>query len=183
MNLFSGKKRNLLSAVAVIGALTGGTAVAGTFNLDGGYNPLDDGYTHEFTMPLQLDTGASGGTTKMKVGIGVNNNLFVYVDVPLALKDTTWGTGTHTDYVNGKDVVNGRIAMNQNTGSEKIKFNFGSAVVVTSRSALFSCPPRCRCSLADSLVSASLAGVGENNRDIPNLTERRLRATSLKAPA
>jgi len=114
------------------------SASAGTFTLDGIYNPANDAYTHQFVFPLILDDGTPAGTTELKVGIGENadpnvggpDDLFVYFEMPLNLKDTTWGTGTHNGYdPNDDDLVNGIIAMNQNTGSEKIEFLWNGAQV------------------------------------------------------
>lgn len=110
--------------------LATGVTNAGTFTLDGVHNPANDAYSHKFVMPLILDNGDVAGTTELKVGIGSNadgvtggpNDLFVYFEMPLDLKDTTWGTGTHDGYAEGGDVDDGRIAMNQNTGSEEIEF-------------------------------------------------------------
>lgn len=120
-----------LTAFAVL-AMTCTTASAATFTLDGIYDPANDMYTHQFSFDLILDDGTvTGLQTKLKVGIGANadgitggpSDLFVYFEVPLELKDMTWGTGTHDGYAeSSSDVLNGKIAMNQNTGSEKIEF-------------------------------------------------------------
>ncbi len=116
------------------------SAFAATFTLDGIYNPADDAYSHQYSFPLILDNGTPAGQTELKVGIGSNsdgqtggaNDLFLYFEMPLNLKDMTWGDGTHDDYSeSSNDVLNGIIAMNQNTGSEKIKFKWdGSDVEV-----------------------------------------------------
>lgn len=124
----------IVSSIAAI-AMLSGTAVnaAALFTVDGIYDAGNDGYTHQYIIPLVLDDGTPAGSTVINVGIGENadgttggtSDLFVYAELPLNLKDMTWGTGTHSGYSeSSKDVTGGIIAMNQNTGSEKIFFRF-----------------------------------------------------------
>lgn len=127
----------LTLTVLAVSAMTFTSASAAVFTLDGIYNPANDMYTHQFNFPLILDDGTPAGTTSLKVGIGENadgvtggsNDLFLYFEMPLDLKDMTWGDGTHDGYAEGGDVEGGRIAMNQNTGSEKIEFLWNGEAV------------------------------------------------------
>lgn len=123
------------SWVLILGLCLSGfeSTFAATFTLDGIYDPASDAYTHQYSFPLILDDGTPAGQTDLKVGIGSNidgqtggpNDLFLYFEMPLNLKDMTWGNGTHDGYSeSSNDVLNGIIAMNQNTGSEKIKFQW-----------------------------------------------------------
>lgn len=120
---------SIVSALFFVSA----AGAAPTFTVDGIYDPGNDAYSHQFVVPLKLDNGTLVGSTTIKVGIGANadgvtggsSDLFVYADLPLTLKDMTWGTGTHSGYAeSSNDVEGGIIAMNQNTGSEKIFFEF-----------------------------------------------------------
>lgn len=132
--------RVYLSIVIAAAMSTVGLAPAqgsSTVTVDGVYNPANDAYSHKFVFPLILDDGTAAGTTSLLVGLdtpdtnGVSSNLFLYFEVPLEVKDMTWGTGTHLNYDRSSNDVSddGKIAMNQNTGSEKIAFKWNGSDV------------------------------------------------------
>jgi hypothetical protein len=120
------------TSVAALAAIVGTSAVAGTFNVDGQYNPSTDAYSHEFFVPSELEDGTAIDDVIIKVGlgnevnpgVGVFSSLFVFVQLPTNFTDLTFGTGTHDSWQSANKYP---IDFDKVTGSESASFTFNGA--------------------------------------------------------
>ncbi|MFT6223233.1 MAG: hypothetical protein ACJA1F_001072 [Paracoccaceae bacterium] len=117
------------TSVAALVAIVGTGAVAGTFNVDGQYNPNTDAYSHEFFVPSEMEDGTAIDDVVIKVGlgnevnpgVGVFSSLFVFVQLPTNFTDLTFGTGTHDSWQSANKYP---IGFDKVTGSESASFTF-----------------------------------------------------------